>query len=187
MQDQLGGRVLHVGLVEPSTQLAHRDVAPTIRHLVHADPQHVRGGSKHFPYVRFRADGRRARAQPLARRQERLHRLVVVRALPIPLRQVHLGTEVQVAPVRPLAQPPDAVVEHLTRRPGCEQRAAGRAENEDAVGSGVDRPPALVDQVMVERTLCRPPDYADSLGRVWGLSAADCGFVGAPGGIIRAQ
>ena len=99
--------------------------------------------------IRSRADDRRAREQPSARRQQRLHRLVVVRALPIPLRQVHLGTEVQVAPVRPLAQPADAVVEQLTRRLGCEQRAARRVEGEDAVGSGGDRPPALVDQVVM--------------------------------------
>jgi hypothetical protein len=46
-------------------------------------------------------------------------------------------------------------------------------EGENTVGAGSDSPPAFVNQVMVEGTLCRLPDYADSLGRVCGFQAAD--------------
>ena len=130
---------------------------------------------------------RRGRRRLLPRRQQPSHGTVVVRCLPIPLRHVDVMAKVQVALSRPFAQPVQRVEDQLARRLGCEKRAGRRVEGENAVGAGGDSPPAFVNQVMMEGTLCRLPDYADFQGsgphRSWERTVVSVWA----GGIIRAR
>jgi hypothetical protein len=104
-----------------------------------------------------------------------------------PTAPVDVRAKVQVFVLRPFAQPVLAVPNGLVRWLCWKKPAAGRAEAESAVRHGGNAPAALVDQMMVDRTLCRLSDYPDFGGpRPIGFGGRAAVSVWA-GGIIKAR
>ena len=97
---------------------------------------------------------KKGRLTPLQRllpsRQQPSHRTVVVRCLPIPLRHVDVSAKIQAALISPIVQPVQRVVDQLARRLRGQKRAGWRVKGKNAVGFSGYRPPAFMNQVMME-------------------------------------